>query len=406
MSFAYFIANRITFKSKRTFSKLIVRIAIVGIMLGLAVMILTLAIVRGFKQEIREKIRGFAGDIEVVKFDLNNSSENSPFAADPNLVKKAKANHLISDVMPFAAKPGIIKANNEIEGVELKGVDNTYDWSFFKKSMLSGDVIDFSDTTKSKKELLISQTIANRLKLKVGDKILMYFVQEPLRVRPFTIKGIFSFGIDEVDKTYVIGDIGLINRLNGWSAGDIGGYEIKVADFDRLNETADALDTILPAKLKSYTVTENYPTIFAWLGLLDGNTDVVLGLMIIVAVINMISALLIMILERTSMVGMLKAMGATNWQVQKVFLYNAAYLIGLGMFLGNLFGMGAGFFQSHTHFFKLDQQSYYMNFVPIQFNITDLVLLNIGTLIICLLIMVLPSMLVSKITPVKSIRFK
>jgi len=406
LSFAYFIANRITFKSKRTFSKLIVRIAIVGIMLGLGVMILTLAIVRGFKQEIREKIRGFAGDIEVFKYDLNNSSENSPFAADPNFVKKAKANHLITDVMPFATKPGIIKANSEMEGVELKGVDKSYDWSFFKKSLLAGNVIDFSDTTKSKKELLISQTIANRLKLKVGDKIWMYFVQEPLRIRPFTIKGIFSFGIDEVDKTYVIGDIGLISRVNNWNPDEIGGYEIKVTDFDRLNEAADALDTVLPTKLKSYTVMENYPTIFAWLGLLDGNTDVVLGLMIIVAVINMISALLIMILERTSMIGMLKAMGATNWQIQKVFLFNATYLIGMGMLLGNLFGIGAGFFQFHTHFFKLDQQSYYMNFVPIQFNVTDLVVLNIGTLVVCLLVMVLPSTLVSKITPVKAIRFK
>ncbi len=254
--------------------------------------------------------------------------------------------------------------------------------------------------------MLISQTIANRLKLKVGDKIWMYFVQEPLRIRPFTIKGIFSFGIDEVDKTYVIGDIGLISRVNNWNPDEIGGYEIKVTDFDRLNEAADALDTVLPTKLKSYTVMENYPTIFAWLGLLDGNTDVVLGLMIIVAVINMISALLIMILERTSMIGMLKAMGATNWQIQKVFLFNATYLIGMGMLLGNLFGIGAGFFQFHTHFFKLDQQSYYMNFVPIQFNVTDLVVLNIGTLVVCLLVMVLPSTLVSKITPVKAIRFK
>ncbi|MDB5016041.1 MAG: transporter permease [Mucilaginibacter sp.] len=406
MSFAYFIANRITFKSKRTFSKLIVRIAIVGIMLGLGVMLLSLAIVRGFKQEIREKVRGFSGDLQVFKIDLNNSYENSPFPADPGFVKKAQAMPLITGVMPFATKPGIIKSKNEIEGVELKGVDKTYDWTFLAKNMVAGKVINFKDTAQAKKQLLISQVIANRLKLKVGDKILMYFVQEPLRVRPFTITGIYSSGIEDVDKTYVVGDISLINRLNNWEPDQISGYEIKIADFNSLDEANSAINNILPVKLKSYTVTDTYPVIFSWLGLLDGNTKVVLGLMIIVAVINMISALLIMILERTTMIGILKAMGANNWAIQKVFLYNAFYLIGLGMLLGNLFGFGCGYFQSSSHFFKLDQASYYMNFVPVQFNWLDMVLLNIGTLIICLLVMIGPSMLVTRITPVKAIRFK
>lgn len=406
MSFAYFIANRITFKSKRTFSKLIVRLAITGIMLGLGVMILTLAIIRGFKQEIREKIRGFSGDIQVVKYDLNNSFENSPFPVDNSFVKKALANPLITKVMPFATKPGIIKYDSEIEGVVLKGVDKSYDSLYFKKNLVSGRVLDFSDTVASKKQLLISQTTANRLKLKVGDKILMYFVQEPLRVRPFTITGIFNTGIEDVDKTYVLGDLGLIGRLNGWQPDEIGGYELKATDFDLINEASEQLDGILPMKLKSYTVMDNYPTIFAWLGLLDGNTSVVLVLMIMVAVINMISALLIMILERTSMIGILKAMGASNWTIQKVFLYNAFYLIGLGMILGNLFGVGIGAIQYYTHLFKLDQASYYMNFVPIQFNWLDIFLLNIGTLSICFLVMIGPSLLVTRINPVKAIRFK
>ena len=406
MSFSYFVANRITFKSKRTFSKLIVRIAIIGIMLGLGVMILSLAIVRGFKQEIREKIRGFSGDMEVIKLDLNNSNENSPFNADPAFVKKALASHLITNVMPFATKPGIIKANGEIEGVVLKGVDKNYDWTFFKKSLLAGRVIDFKDTIESRKQLLISQTTANRLRLKVGDKIFMYFVQEPLRWRPFIIKGIFSLGIDEVDKTYVIGDLSLINRLNNWEPDEIGGYEIKTTDFDQIDEAASALDNILPVKLKSYTVMENYQTIFAWLGLLDGNTKVVLGLMTIVAVINMVSALLIIILERTAMIGILKAMGATNTAIQAVFFNSAFYLIGIGMLLGNLFGIGLGLLQSFTHFLTLDQESYSMNFVPIQFNWMDLILLNLGTLFICMIAMILPSMLVTQITPVKAIRFK
>ena len=406
MSFAYFIASRITFKSKRTFSKLIVRIAIIGIMLGLGVMILTLAIVRGFKQEIREKIRGFSGDIQVVKLDLNNSIENSPFPADNNFVKRAIAVNNINTVVPFAMKPGIIKTHTEIEGVILKGVDKTYNWAFFKKNLVAGKVLDFTDTVESKKQLLISQVTANRLQLKVGDKILMYFVQVPMRIRSFTITGIYSTGIEDVDKQYVIGDLSLINRLNSWKPDEIGGYEIGINNFDDINNTANNIDNILPTKLKSYTVIENYGVIFGWLDLLDGNTKVVLVLMILVAVINMISALLIMIVERTTTVGMLKAMGASNWAIQKIFLYNAFYLIGLGMLFGNLFGIGVGIFQSQTHFFKLDQASYYMSFVPIQFNWIELLLLNLGTLVICLLVMIGPSMLVTRIEPVKAIQFK
>ena len=375
-------------------------------MLGLGVMILALAVIRGFKQEITQKVRGFAGDVQVLKFDLNNSYENSPFPADAGFVAKELKDPLITAVTPFATKPGIIKANTDIEGVVFKGVDKTYNWQFFRNNLLAGNILNFKDTIESRKELLISQTTANRLRLKVGNKILMYFIQEPLRWRRFTITGIYNTGIEEVDKTYVIGDLALINRLNNWKADDIGGYEIKVADFNKLKDAVGLTDNLLPTRLKSYSVTDTYPTIFAWLGLLDGNTNVVLSLMIIVAVINMISALLIMILERTAMIGILKAMGATNWGIQKVFLYNALYLIGLGILFGNLFGIGLGYIQQQSHLFKLDQESYYMSFVPIQFNWFDLIVVNAGTLLICLLVMIGPSMLVTRINPVKAIQFK
>jgi lipoprotein-releasing system permease protein len=383
-----------------------VRIAIIGIMLGLGVMILSLAIVKGFKHEIRNKVRGFAGDIRVVKFDLNNSYQSSSFPADSEFVKRALKSPFITHVMPVATKPGIVKANNEIEGVVLKGVDKSYDWSYFKKMMVAGDVISFADSVEAQKEIMISQTTADRLKLKVGDKLLMYFVQEPLRKRQFKIKGIFNIGVEEVDKTFVIGALSLINRLNDWKPNEIGQYELRVVDFDHINEAADALDTVLPVKLKEYTIEEDYPTIFEWLNLLDVNSVVMLVLMVAVAVINMISALLIMILERTAMIGMFKAMGASNWAIRKVFLINASYLIGLGLLLGNLLGIGLGYFQMYTHFFKLDQASYYMTFVPVEFNVFDIVVLNIGTLIICLLVLIIPSTLVSRISPVKAIQFK
>lgn len=406
MSFASFISTRITFKSKRTFSKLIVRIAIIGIMLGLGVMILSLAIVKGFKHEIRNKVRGFAGDIRVVKFDLNNSYQSSSFTADSDFVKRALKSPFITHVMPVATKPGIVKANNEIEGVVLKGVDKNYDWNYFKKMMVAGDVISFADSVEAQKEIMISQTTADRLKLKVGDKLLMYFVQEPLRKRQFRIKGIFNIGVEEVDKTFVIGALSLINRLNDWKPDEIGQYELRVSDFEHINEAAIALDNVLPVKLKEYTIEEDYPTIFEWLNLLDVNSVVMLVLMVAVAVINMISALLIMILERTAMIGMFKAMGASNWAIRKVFLINASYLIGLGLLLGNLLGIGLGYFQMYTHFFQLDQASYYMTFVPVEFDVFDIVALNIGTLIICLLVLIIPSTLVSRISPVKAIQFK
>ncbi|RYZ99983.1 MAG: ABC transporter permease [Sphingobacteriaceae bacterium] len=406
MSFSSFIAGRITFRSKRTFSKLIVRIAVVGIMLGLGVMILSLAIVRGFKHEIREKIRGFSGDIQVVKFDLNNSYENSPFITDDEFVARAKKGKLVTHVVPFAIKPGIIKANNEIEGVVLKGIDKSYDWQYLKKTLVTGKVIDFTDSAAAQKQVMISQFTANRLKLKIGDDFLMYFVQEPLRKRKFTISGIFSSGVEEVDKTFVIGSLSLIQRLNNWEPYEIGGYEIRITDFDNLQNANHQLESVMPVRLKSFTVKESYPTIFEWLTLLDVNARVMLILMLVVAVINMISALLIMILERTAMIGMFKALGAANWSIQKIFLYNSFYLIGLGLILGNLFGLGISYFQQATHFFKLDPASYYMSFVPVQVNWSDVLLLNAGTLVICLLVLIVPSTLVTKISPVKAIRFK
>ncbi|RVT97160.1 ABC transporter permease [Mucilaginibacter limnophilus] len=406
MGFSSFIAGRITFKSKRTFSKLIVRIAVIGIMLGLGVMILSMAIVRGFKQEIREKIRGFAGDIQVVKFDLNNSYENSPFIADDDFVKQSLKSKLITHISPFATKPGIIKANDEIEGVVLKGVDSHYDWQFFKNALVEGKVIDFKDSVEAQKQIMISRQTADRMKLKTGDDLLMYFVQEPLRKRKFTICGIYSAGVDEVDRTFVIGSLSLIQRLNNWEPYEIGGYEVRATGFDQIRQANSALAATMPVRLKSYTVMESYPTIFEWLELLNVNARVMLILMTIVAVINMISALLIMILERTAMIGMFKALGAANWAIQKIFLYNATYLIGLGLLLGNLFGLGLALFQQHTHFFTLDAASYYMSFVPILIDWKDVVLLNIGTLVICLLVLIIPSSLVAKISPVKSIRFK
>lgn len=406
MNLSLFIAKRISLKAERTFSKLIVRIAIIGIMLGLGMMLLSLAIVKGFKSEIKEKVRGFNGDIQFVKYDLNSSYENSPITLKPSVLNQAKGTKGINFIAPFATKPGIIKANDEVEGVVFKGVDKNYDWNYFNKVLITGKTLNFSNPQASSKQIIISDFLAKRLNLHVGDDFLLYFVQESLRKRKFEIVGIYNTGVEEVDKTYIIGDISLIRKLNNWGIDEVGGYEIRIKDFNQLDAAAAALTDFLPLQVKTVTVKERFPIIFDWLSLLDVNAQVILVLMLIVAIINMISALLIMILERTNMIGLLKALGETNWGVRKIFLYNALYLVGFGMLLGNIFGLGLGFFQQQTHFFKLDEASYYMKFVPIAFTLQDILLVNLGTLTACLLVLLIPSYLVTKITPVKAIAFK
>ncbi|WP_406823514.1 ABC transporter permease [Pedobacter sp. KACC 23697] len=406
LNFEYFIAGRIAIKSERTFSKLIVRIAIAGVMLSLAVMILSIAIIKGFKTEIQDKVRGYLGDIQITRYDLNNSFEHSPFIPDAETEKMLKNNRDIEYYYPFATKPGILSANNEIEGINFKGIDKSYKWDYIKQHIISGTIIDFSDSTAAMQELLISKYTANRLKLKTGDDFIMYFVQNQLRPRKFKIVGIYDIGVEDIDKGFVLGNLNIIKRLNNWKANEIGGIEIRIKDFKRLKPISDHIYESLPRSLRSYSIEENFPNIFTWLGLLDVNTKVLLILMLIVGVINMITALLIMILEKTNMIGMLKSFGASNWSIMKIFLYNAAYLIGIGLLLGNILGLGLGFLQQSTHIFKLNQASYFLAYAPIEFHFIDVLLLNIVTVVVCLTVLVIPSLLISKVSPLKAIRFK
>lgn len=406
MNFPLFLAKRITTKGNRSFSRLIVRVAITGIVLGLAIMILSLAVLRGFKQEVISKQRGFAGDISVFKFDLNSSYDNTPFTLSDS--SKAVLGEIkgINRIQPIATKPAIINANSEVEGVVLKGINKEYDQSFISKILVSGKGIDFSDEETSKEQIIISKVTANRLNLDVGDSFIMYFVQEPLRKRKLTVVGVYNLGVEDVDETYVIGDLGLIQRLNDWEENQVGAYEIKIDDFENLSQDTKAVFNSLPIELRALSVKDQFPQVFKWLDLLDVNTEVIFILMLSVAIINMISALLIMILERTEMIGILKALGFSNGGIRKVFLYNAIYLISIGLLVGNLVGLGICYFQDLTHFFKLDEASYYVSYVPISLKISDVVFLNIGIMLICLLALLIPSGLVSRISPIKAISFK
>lgn len=406
MNFPLYLAKRIAKSGSRNYSRFIVHVAIAGITLGLAVMILAVAILKGFKGDIINKERGFNADLTIYKHNLNNSYESSPFRLSKDTLQLLKKIRGVSQINAFATKPGIINVNDEVEGVVLKGIDSNYNQAALQQILVEGQTIRFNDSIPAQQQILISRYTANRLNLKLGDDFLLYFVQQPLRKRKFKIVGIYNLGVEEVDKTYVISDISLIRRLNDWPPDAVGGFEITVDHFEVVDYINKRILDLLPIDLLSVTVKDQYPEIFEWLSLLDVNSQVILVLMILVAIINMISALLIMILERTNTIGILKALGMNNTALRKMFLYQAAYLIGTGLLLGNILGIGLCIFQHHTHFFSLDEQAYYVSYVPIDIGLVEVILLNIGTGIICLLALFIPSGLVSRISPIKAIRFK
>jgi len=405
LNFPYFLANRIAFSGKRTFSKLIVRVTIGAIALAIAAIIISIAVLRGFKGEIISKQRGFFADILVLRYDLNKSYENSPISLTPKLHKTILANPQVYSINAFATKAGIINVNDEVEGVVLKGIDSLYDQQPIKNMLLEGDTIDFKSETVDN-QILISKYLADRLLLKVGDDFIMYFVQEPIRKRKFVIKGIFNTGSEELDKVYVIGSLNLIRKLSNLDDNEVGGYEIRIKDFSQLGPTTAKIEDMLPIDMQAINIKDQVPDIFQWLDLLDMNTKIIFILMTVVAIINMISALLITILERTSMIGILKALGYHNAGIRRVFMYSALYLIGLGLLIGNLIGLGFYFLQDYTHFFKLDEQTYYISYVAVKLYWSDVVLVNLAVVFIGMVSLFIPSMLITKISPIKAISFK
>lgn len=392
----------------------IVSIAVASISLGLTIMIISVAVLLGFKKEVREKVIGFGANFQVVNYDSNSSFETHPIKIDSNLIAMYKEVPHVKHIQQFATKPGIIKTNEEIHGMALKGVSNDFDWTFFSKNLTSGKLPIFSKDTISK-EVLISQKVSQLLKLNVGDHLYCYFYNEGLstpRGRRFDIVGIYSSGMEEFDELFVLGDIRQVKRLNGWHSTEISGYEITIDDFTLLDEVYAKLRQITlnniseNSMLRVFSIVQRYPTIFDWLSVLDMNVWVLIILMIIVAGINMISGLLIVIIERSQMIGILKAVGYSNFSLRKVFLYLSAFLSIRGLLWGNLIGIGLCAFQYFTGFLKLDPVSYYIDTVPVVINFGYLILLNIGTLLSIVGMIILPSMFISKISPVDAISFE
>lgn len=415
MNTELFIAKRIYKGDKRNDKRVsspAIKIAIVGIALGLAVMILSVCIIVGFKKEIREKVVGFGSHIQITNFDNNTSYEHAPISFSDTLAAKLTSNPAVRHVQGFITKPGIIKTDQDFQGIVLKGVGKDYDWNFFKKNMIEGDVITSNDTSDVNTAIL-SKTIADKLHLKLGDDFITYFVQEPVRARRFKITGIYRTNFEDYDNLYVITDEAVLARLNQWPADLVSGIEVTVREYDKLDQTAqdlffemssykDRLDNSLYAR----SIKDINPMIFNWLSLLDMNVWVIIILMVIVSVFTMISGLLIIILERTNMIGIMKAMGARDFSIRKVFLYLSSFLIGQGMLWGNIIGLLICFIQYRFQLFKLDPATYYLSAVPIDLNPWLIILLNAGTLIVSLLMMIAPSYLVARITPSKSIQFE
>lgn len=414
MNIEYFIAKRIHFQQgKKNVSRPAVRIATIAIALGLAVMIVAVAVVLGFKQEIRNKMIGFGGHIQITNFDTNNTYEMAPIKAEKAFLDKIKRIPDVKHVEAFATKPGIIKTKTEFQGIVLKGIDQDFDWSFFKSNLVEGDILHVSKDSLENK-VLISKYLANLLGLKLGDKFLTYFIQDQIRSRKFTITGIYSTNFVEYDKLFIITDLRHVQQLNDWESSEISGLELLINDFDKIDEAGEAVNSIagdiVSTNGNAYytqTIKEINPQIFGWLELLDMNVWVILGLMLAVAGFNMISGLLILILERTSMIGILKSTGATNWSVRKIFLYHSFFLIGKGMLWGNVIGLSLCAIQYFTGIIPMpDPESYYVEIVPVVFNWFYIFLLNAGTLAASVLMMIGPSYLITKISPAKIIRYE
>lgn len=410
MNYELFIARRIIASKqyKNSVSSPIISISILAIAIGIVVMLFSVATGVGLQKKIKEKISGFNGDIQISHFDANNSrvtvtpvSRNQGFYPDFNGVPNVRK------VQVYATKAGIIRTPDEFEGIVLKGVDGDYDWSFFGSYLKEGKLPDFSGELSN--EVLISQKTASRLRLKPGDSFHMFFVKDDPNKAPnsrkFEVSGVFDSGFEEFDETFIMGDLRHVQRINRWEEDQVGGFEVFIHDFDDLKTTGAEVYQAIDPTLNAFTTAEKYPAIFEWLSLFDTNIVVIIGVMILIAGINMITALLVLILERTQMIGILKALGNQNWSIRKIFLYNASYLIGKGLFYGNLIGIGLLLVQKYFGVIRLNPETYYVNEAPVHLSVSTLVLINGGTLLLCLLMLLIPSYIVSKISPVKAIKF-
>jgi lipoprotein-releasing system permease protein len=410
LNLEYFIAKRlITAKDhKSSISAPIIKIAIAAIAIGMVMMIVSVATGIGLQQKIREKVSAFNGHIIISNYDNNQSEATlTPIAKNQEFYPKFNSVTGVTHVQAIATKAGIIRTEIAFEGVVFKGVGTDYQWSNINEYLVAGRLPNLSSQLNA--EVVISQFLADRLQLKVGDAFNTFFIKENQNqlpnIRHFKITGIFNSGFQEFDATYILGDVRHIQRINKWSPNQIGAFEIFVDDFDQIQSVGEEVYQQTPSNLDSKTIIEKYSYIFDWLQLFDFNILVILGVMILVATINMVVALLVLILERTQMIGILKALGANNWSVRKMFLYNALYLILRGLLWGNGIGIGILLIQKYFGIIQLNPENYYVNQAPVYFDLGYIVALNVLTIAVCFLVLLIPSYIITKISPIKAIRY-
>lgn len=405
MNLSYFISKRINSSKSSSFSSTIHKIAVAGIAIGLAILIVSYLILGGFQRTIKEKIFSFTGHLHVTKFTLGNSFEEEPVSINNALFLNQDEYDFIDHVQEFSHKPGLLKTEEEVLGVLLKGVSHNFNLDQFGQHITQGSFPVFSDTAAYSTEVLISEKIANTLRLEVGSNILMYFVQNPPRFRRIDVSGIYSTGLEDFDERIIIGDIRMIQRLNNWADTLVGGFEVFVKDPDNLEEAEEKLNDIVDYNLSIQSVEDRYLQIFDWLSLLNRNVIIFLALILFVACFNMVAILLILIMERTQMIGVLKALGSTNEQIRDLFVFNGMLLVVKGLAWGNLIGIGFGVIQSVFKIIPLDPENYYMEFVPIEWNWGMIILVNILTFGLVTLSLLIPTMIISRIKPIKAIKF-
>lgn len=410
MNLEYFIAKRlITAKDyKSSISAPIIKIAISAIAIGIIMMMVSVATGIGLQKKIRDKVSAFNGQIIISNYDNNNSEVTTvPISKQQDFYPNFKSVPEVSHIQAVASKAGIIRTENAFEGIIFKGVGADYDWNNIKEYIVEGKLPDFAKTLNE--DVIISRFLADRLNLKIGDQFNTFFIKEEQGKLPnsrrFKIVGIFNSGFQDFDATYIIGDIRHIQRINKWSESQVGAFEVFVKDFNEIKSTGNKIYEKTSSNLDTQTIVEKYSYIFDWLKLFDFNIVIILGVMILVATINMVVALLVLILERTQMIGILKSMGANNWSVRKIFLYNAFYLILRGLFWGNLIGISILLIQQQFGIIKLNPENYYVNQAPVYLNWMYILLLNLLTVGVCFLVLLIPSYIITKISPVKAIRF-
>jgi lipoprotein-releasing system permease protein len=417
MNAELFIARRLFIESgeQKFLSQKIIRIALVSIALGLAVMIISVAVVTGFKNEIRNKVIGFGSHIQIVNFDSNNSYEIKPISRKQPFLEELKAIDGVKTVQVFATKPGMIKTDEYIQGIVFKGVEPGYDWSFFRDNLVNGELPSLNDSIRSD-EILLSDQVAKLLEVTPGDRVVVYFINEDEntpRMLQLTISGTYRTSLEEFDVLFVLGDLKQVQRINNWKEDQVSGFEVGISDFKRINETEQQVrNTVIDYSvennviLHTTNITREYPQIFDWLSILDLNVWIILILMAMVAGFNMISGLLVLILERSRMIGVLKALGSPNANIRKIFLYLSVFLASRGLLWGNITGVALVAIQNWFEVFKLNPATYYVDFVPVNFSLLHLLMLNLGTITATTLMLIIPSYFVSKISPEKTIRFE